>query len=112
MTALVPPSRRSFAKLSVLIAICTFVVTAVLMTISSQIPKHSPWHDAMSTVGVIESLVLAPLAQIAGFVLAIIALFRSGERRGLACVGIILNAGVIVLGGLLVFMAFSSLAPR
>jgi hypothetical protein len=57
-------------------------------------------------------LILAPFGHLVGFVLGIMAIFRSGDRRGLGILGTLLNCVVVVIGVFLVYMAASGLAPR
>lgn len=113
--AIDPKGRWSFGKLSVQIAVWIFVLTWVLfiaVTIFiNNMPKKSVLADAASSVFVAE-LLAAPFAHFAGLVLGVIALFRAGDRRGLAVVGIILNVVVVGIGLLMVYMAASGLAPR
>ena len=113
--AIDPKGRWSFGKLSVQIAISIFVVTWVLFIAVEifihNMPKKSPWADAASGVFVVE-LVAAPFAHLVGLVLGVIALFRAGDRRGLAVVGILLNVVVVGIGLMMVYMAASGLAPR
>ena len=74
-------------------------------------PKKSPLADAASGVFVAE-LLAAPFAHLVGLVLGVIALFRAGDRRGLAVIGIVLNVIVVAIGLMMVYMAGSGLAPR
>jgi hypothetical protein len=114
--AIDPGKRRwSFGKLSVQIAVWIFVVTWVMFIAVTifihNMPKKSFLADAVSSVFVAE-LFAAPFAHLAGLVLGVIALFRAGDRRGLAVVGIILNVIVVAIGVTMVYMAASGLAPR
>jgi hypothetical protein len=113
--AIDPKGRWSFGKLSVQIAIGIFVLTWVLFIAVTiflhNMPKKSPLADAASGIFVAE-LVAAPFAHLVGLVLGVIALFRAGDRRGLALLGILLNVIVVGIGVLMVYMAASGLAPR
>jgi hypothetical protein len=114
--AIDPAARRlSFGKLSVQIAIWIFIVTTVLLIAFyiayNQMPKKSPLQDWASGAMVVE-LILAPFGHLVGFVLGIMAIFRSGDRRGLGILGTLLNCVVVVIGVFLVYMAASGLAPR
>lgn len=108
--------RRSFGKLSVQIAVWIFIVTTVLLIAYyiayNQMPKKSPLQDIASAVAVIGALILAPLGHLVGFVLGIMAIFRTGDRRFLGLIGVLLNSVVVVIGVFLVYMAASGLAPR
>jgi hypothetical protein len=110
--------RRSFGKLSVQIAVWIFIVTWVLFVgftiysgYSGHPPKKSQGLEIASSAIVIE-LALAPVGHLVGLVLGVMALFRAGDRRGLAVVGILLNIIVVAIGVVLAVMAASGLAPR
>src|ERR1700719_4825007 len=96
--AIDPAARRlSFGKLSVQIAIWIFIVTTVLLIAYyiayNQMPKKSPLQDWAAGAMVVE-LILAPFGHLVGFVLGIMAIFRSGDRRGLGILGTLLNCVV------------------
>src|SRR5882757_7861587 len=100
MRAIDPVARRpSFGKLSVRIAIWIFIVTMALFVALLQFPKKSPLQDTGSTIVLIEAGFLAPLGHLAGFVLGVVAMFRTGDRRGLGAVGALLNVVVVVVTG-------------
>ncbi len=111
-----PAQRRlSFGKLSVQIAVGIFILSWALFIVffimTRQLPKKSPWLDIGSSVVTVE-LFLAPFGHLVGLVLGVIALFRAGDRRGLAVVGIFLNVIVVAIGVALALTAASGLAPR
>ena len=110
--AVAAPRRRSFGKLSVQTAVGIFALAAVLLLLFYEIPAKASWHDVAAGTVVIAVGILAPLGHLVGIVLGIVSFFRSGDRPGLGVVGILLNALVLVLGVLLIYMAASGLAPR
>ncbi len=108
MTVLEPAARRvSFGKLSVLIAVCIFVVVPILFIVAAKIPEKPPslLHDVVAGAAVIAIFIAAPLGHLTGLVLGVMALFRAGDRKGLGVVGIILNIVVVAIGMFLVYMA-------
>jgi hypothetical protein len=104
--------RRSLGKLSVQIALGIFAAATVLLIAFLQIPEKTLLYDLAGWVVVIAIGVAAPLGHLAGFVLGLVALFRSGDRRGLGVLGILLNAVVVAFGLFLIVMGFSHLSPR
>ncbi len=115
MTALPLVARRlSLGRLSVCIALWLFVGVTILLIAFYQIPEKPPstLHNVAAWVVVAAMFGVAPLGHLAGFVLGIIALFRTGDRAGLGVLGIALNSGVVVFGVFLTYMALSGLAPR
>jgi hypothetical protein len=103
--------RRSYGKLSVQTAVGIFALAAVLLAIFFQIPAKATWHDVAAGAVVIAVGILAPLGHLVGVVLGIVSFFRTGDRRGLGAIGVLLNGLVVALGVLLVYMAASGLAP-
>jgi hypothetical protein len=112
MQAIDPAARRpSFGRLSVWFAISIFIVTTVFFAALFAFPKKSPLQDIGSTIVLIEAGFLAPLGHLAGFVLGVVAMFRSGDRRGLGAVGALLNVVVVVVtGAILLFIAAAGLS--
>ena len=73
--------------------------------------KKSPAVDFASGVVMVE-FIAAPFGHLAGLVLGVIALFRAGDRRVLAVIGILLNIIVVAFGLMMAYFAASGLAPR
>jgi hypothetical protein len=103
--------RPSFGRLSVRLTISIFVVTMVLFAALFAFPKKSPLQDIGSTIVLIEAGLLAPLGHLAGFVLGVMAMFRSGDRHGLGAVGALRNVVVVVVtGAILLFVLAAGLS--
>ena len=105
-------SRRPFGKLSVQIAVGIFVAATILLVAFYQIPEKAAWHDAAAGAVVIAVGILAPLGHLAGLVLGVVAMFRTGDRRLLGLIGVLLNLLVVAIGVGLIYLAAKGLAPR
>jgi hypothetical protein len=107
--------RWSFGKLSVQIAVWTFILSWALIIAAKifvhESPKQSPLADVVSGVVVIE-LIAAPFAHLVGLVLGVMALFRAGDRRVLAIIGILLNVSVVVIGLMMAYTVAQGLVAR
>jgi hypothetical protein len=90
--------RPSFARLSLWIAVVVAVATMAVIAGSLAVAQMGP--EQVRNVGILVLIVfmsfVAPIGHIAGILLGVAALFRAGDRRGLAALGVLLNlAGVI-----------------
>jgi hypothetical protein len=102
------PKRRKFGVISLVLAVVAFLLFTVGFSIFVNVPPTAPdaARDAALLFFVAVFLVITPLLELAGIGLGIASLFRSGDRKFLGFVGVILNAfllaGGVTLGMIMV----------
>ena len=109
------PKRRSFGVIAFVLAGLAFTLFTIAFSIFVNMPPTAP--DAARDVSLLffvaVFLVIAPLMELAGLVLGIASLFRSGDRKILGFVSVILNAFLLAGGVTLgIIMVASIAAPH
>jgi len=94
------PVRRKFGVIAFVLAVVAFLLFTVGFSIFVNVPSTAPdaMRDAALLFFVAVFLVIAPVLELAGIVLGIASLFRSGDRRFLGFVSVILNACLLAGG--------------
>ncbi len=109
------PKRRKFGVIAFVLAGVAFALFTVAFSIFVNVPPTAPdaARDASLLFFVAVFLVIAPLLELTGIVLGIASLFRTGDRKILGLVSVILNvfllAGGVTLG---IIMVASLAAPH
>lgn len=97
-----------YGQRSVWLALIAFAIGITSLVLWINVPKDVPeqWRDITTFIFMVAFLSVAPLVHAVGFVFALIAVFRAGERRGLGVLGLLLNSVSVLFGvGFLYFAA-------
>ena len=94
------PKRRSFGALAFVLVLIAVAVRTVMLGVHTSLPADISGgaREAAGWVFFLVLLVAVPIIEIAGIVLGIGALFRSGDRKVLGVVSAVLNALSLVGG--------------
>ena len=105
-----PVSR--LGRRSLLCALVAFLLAAVGIGIFAATPSSAPEIvKDVSTVGfMVLFLVAAPAVHIFGILVGLTALFRPGDSKGLALLGILLNLILVLAGAGLVYAGLQGMA--
>jgi hypothetical protein len=107
----VVPPKRSYGRISVLLALGTFTLamTATMVTVQMSRTPGLIYDVAFPIFAVLVG-VAAPAAHAVGVALGIAAITRKGDRRGLGILGTCLNAVAIFIVVSLIYIALQGLA--
>lgn len=100
-----------YGQLSLWLAVIAFTVGLLSLIFWINVPEDLPeqWRDIATVAFMAGFFGIAPILHTVGFVFALIAVFRSGERRGLGVLGLLLNSVSVLIGVGFVYIALLSL---
>jgi hypothetical protein len=109
---LAEPVRRKFGVTAFVLAGIAFALFTVAFSIFVNVPSTAPdaMRDASLLFFVAVFLVITPLMELAGIVLGIASLFRTGDRKLLGFLSVILHFFLLAGGVTLGMIAVASIA--
>ncbi len=100
-----------YGRRSILLAIAAFAIGGAGIAVFALSPSQADGAatDVATIIFMVALFGLAPLIQLVGFVYALVALFRTDERKGVALVGLLLNCVSVMMGGGFVYLMFANM---
>lgn len=103
--------RSRFGRASIIVAFCALGLVLAGTGVAWISAQLGPWQQFASILLLGLCFGFAPLVHVAGIVVGLIGLLRTGDNKGLATIGVLLNIAFIAFAGVSGYM-LSSLAMR